>query len=283
MFTVGTVGRPAAASVTSLIDGGTAPGDGLQPRSASPAPWPMRATALLVGGALFLLAVWLPRARGPGAGDQAAAASRRARALGLGGGRRAGAAATAGGHRPPGRHRRGHELLVRARPDRDRGRARHSLRRDVGAEAGRVRGAGRAARGWPRGARGRAWVLALAAMALAALVLTPGLAGHAGAEDSALLVPADALHVTAMSAWVGGVALLLLALPAATRSSATRARLGVLERGARPLLGGRAGGRRGAGGHRHRSVDRAPRLARATSPTPRSGARGDQGGAAGRA
>ena len=62
-------------------------------------------------------------------------------------------------------------------------------------------------------------MLAVAAPALACLVVTPGLAGHAGAQDSALLIPMDTLHVLAMSAWVGGVALLLAARAGrATRS-----------------------------------------------------------------
>ncbi len=56
------------------------------------------------------------------------------------------------------------------------------------------------------------------AVALGYLVVSPALGGHAGAgDDSTLLVPLDAVHVAAMSAWVGGVALLLIAVPAATR------------------------------------------------------------------
>ena len=68
--------------------------------------------------------------------------------------------------------------------------------------------------------------------ALAAfLCLTPALAGHASTIDpGALLIPANALHVSAMSVWVGGVATLLLAVPAATR------RLDAPER--TPLLAG---------------------------------------------
>ncbi len=67
--------------------------------------------------------------------------------------------------------------------------------------------------GWaPRAGR-------LAAGALAAfLCLTPALAGHASTVDPrALLTPANFVHVSAMSVWVGGVATLLLAVPAATR------------------------------------------------------------------
>ena len=56
------------------------------------------------------------------------------------------------------------------------------------------------------------------AVALGYLVVSPSLGGHAGAgDDSALLVPLDVVHVAAMSAWVGGVALLALAVPGATR------------------------------------------------------------------
>ncbi len=55
-------------------------------------------------------------------------------------------------------------------------------------------------------------------LALAYLAVSPALAGHAAAGDqAALLVPLDVLHVLAMSVWVGGVALLALVVPVATR------------------------------------------------------------------
>ena len=61
-------------------------------------------------------------------------------------------------------------------------------------------------------------VTALVALAAAALVATPALAGHANATDPrALMLLTDAGHVAAMSAWVGGVACLVLVVPAATR------------------------------------------------------------------
>lgn len=64
---------------------------------------------------------------------------------------------------------------------------------------------------------------------LAFLVASPALGGHAGADGDALaLVALDTLHVAAMSAWIGGVALIVLALSFATRA------LGQGERG--PLL-----------------------------------------------
>lgn len=54
---------------------------------------------------------------------------------------------------------------------------------------------------------------------LAFLCLAPGLAGHASTVDpSWLLLPANLVHVAGMAVWLGGVAVLLLALPAATRA-----------------------------------------------------------------
>lgn len=65
---------------------------------------------------------------------------------------------------------------------------------------------------------GRLAVLGPAVILLGFLVLSPALAGHAGVSDpTAVLLPANVVHVLAMSAWIGGLALLLLALPAATR------------------------------------------------------------------
>ncbi len=60
----------------------------------------------------------------------------------------------------------------------------------------------------------------LAALTLGAayLALTPALAGHASIEQPTwLFFASDVLHVIAASVWVGGIACLLLALPAATR------------------------------------------------------------------
>jgi copper transport protein len=61
------------------------------------------------------------------------------------------------------------------------------------------------------------WALALA-LPLLWLVMLPALAGHASVQEPvAVLLPANVLHVLAASAWIGGIAVLLLALPAATR------------------------------------------------------------------
>jgi copper transport protein len=72
-----------------------------------------------------------------------------------------------------------------------------------------------------------AWTAALA-VPLLTLALLPGLGGHAGVQDPvAVLLPANVLHVLAAGAWIGGIAVLVLALPAATRllESADRTRL----------------------------------------------------------
>ena len=67
------------------------------------------------------------------------------------------------------------------------------------------------------------------AVALGFLVLSPGLSGHAGSTDPvAVLLPANAVHVLAMSFWSGGLALLVLALPAATRELEPPARTRLL-------------------------------------------------------
>jgi copper transport protein len=61
-------------------------------------------------------------------------------------------------------------------------------------------------------------LLAALALLLGFLVVSPGLAGHAGSTDPELLaMSSDALHVLAMSAWLGGLVALVVVLPAATR------------------------------------------------------------------
>lgn len=80
------------------------------------------------------------------------------------------------------------------------------------------------------GAAALAWVAALVVvlarrplpvaaliLPLAVLVAAPALGGHASTQGPvALLLPLVVLHVLAMSAWAGGLATLLLAVPAAT-------------------------------------------------------------------
>ena len=71
---------------------------------------------------------------------------------------------------------------------------------------------GLAAPGAPRA------LLALLAVPAAFVALAPALAGHSSVTPPTwLLVPLDVGHVAAMSAWIGGLAVLLAVLPAATR------------------------------------------------------------------
>jgi copper transport protein len=63
-----------------------------------------------------------------------------------------------------------------------------------------------------------AWLLEALALGCAYLAITPALAGHASIQSpTGVFFPSDALHVLAASVWVGGIACLLFALPAATR------------------------------------------------------------------
>jgi copper transport protein len=63
---------------------------------------------------------------------------------------------------------------------------------------------------------GPVWMIA-AAIPVALLLISPALAGHAATQSpSGLLFPADVVHVTAMSAWFGGLCVLVFTLPVAT-------------------------------------------------------------------
>jgi copper transport protein len=65
------------------------------------------------------------------------------------------------------------------------------------------------------------WLLALIGVCAAYLAATPALSGHASIQSPTLIFfPSDVLHVLAASVWVGGLACLLLALPAATKQLA---------------------------------------------------------------
>lgn len=70
----------------------------------------------------------------------------------------------------------------------------------------------------PRPARSTPKLVALA-VPLFALALLPSLGGHTSVQEPvAVLMPMNVLHVLAMAAWLGGVAVLVLALRAATSS-----------------------------------------------------------------
>jgi copper transport protein len=76
----------------------------------------------------------------------------------------------------------------------------------------------RAALASARPARPPGWLLAAIGACAAYLAATPALSGHASVQSpTAVFFASDVLHVLAASVWVGGVASLLLALPAATR------------------------------------------------------------------
>ena len=62
------------------------------------------------------------------------------------------------------------------------------------------------------------WALAVP---LGFLVLLPALSGHGSTQSpTGVMFPANAIHVAAISSWLGGLVLLLAAVPAATRSLA---------------------------------------------------------------
>jgi copper transport protein len=68
--------------------------------------------------------------------------------------------------------------------------------------------------------RRRSWVGVLIWIPLIYLCLCPALSGHGSSQSPvALNFPVNAIHVTAMAIWLGGLAALLLVLPAATRSA----------------------------------------------------------------
>jgi copper transport protein len=68
-------------------------------------------------------------------------------------------------------------------------------------------------------ARRRFLARALVGLGAAYLVLTPALAGHASIQSPvAVFFPVDVLHVAAASLWVGGIATIVFALSAATRT-----------------------------------------------------------------
>jgi copper transport protein len=75
----------------------------------------------------------------------------------------------------------------------------------------------------------RPFAALLIAIPLVYLCLCPALSGHGSSQSPvALNFPVNAIHVAAMATWLGGLAALLLVLPAATRSATTPADRGRL-------------------------------------------------------
>ncbi len=243
VFSIGAPGAAAAPSVASLI-GDSDAGPVTEAAFGVARGLTYLATAFVLGGLAFLLAVWLPALRSAaGAGEEwpqaCGAFLGSARRLLLGGallGVVAGAAgivlqgATAGATTAWAAlkpsvvsdvlgTRFGEVWALRVLAFLILGGAIALLLRgvrDTTAPAGLRRVAlgadGLAAPGLPRGA------LALAAIPAAYVAMAPALGGHASVQQPvALLFPLDVAHVLAMSAWIGGLIVLLFALPAATR------------------------------------------------------------------
>jgi copper transport protein len=230
VFTVGKAGGTPAAAVADLLEDGTGPVTEVAfgaVRAVSYA-----AIALLAGGFAFFLLVWLPALRrlpagGRWAGTASAFQARATRLLVMAA--FAGLSATVLGIVLQAATANGGSFWSAL----DSGLIHDVLNTRFG-EVWKLRftafgvlaalllflppATGRRWAGTNAADTGRAiWLVAFAA-ACAYLVISPALGGHAGAaDDSALLVPLDVVHVGAMSAWVGGVALLLLVVPAATR------------------------------------------------------------------
>ncbi len=241
VFSVGEGGAAPAATVSELIGSGEAgPVTDVALGAAKGVTY--AAIAVAVGGVLFLLAVWLPALRdvaGAGeswrlASESFASRTRRVGAVTVA----AGALAALLGLILQGASAGGTTVWDALDPD--------VIGDVLGTRAGTVWGLrlldwtllgalllalpsrqavpalqpaslGAAGQALPRG--GRVAVLAPLAILLGFLVLSPALAGHAGVSDPSLvLFPANVFHVLAMSIWIGGLALILLALPAATRA-----------------------------------------------------------------
>jgi copper transport protein len=242
VFSVGRPGAAAVPPVSELIgDGGAGPLT--QAAFGVARGLDYLATALVLGGLAFLLAVWLPALRAAaGATDAWREASvafllrlRRlfvaGAALGVGAGlaglvlqgATAGATSAWAALSPSvlGEvlgtrfgHVWGMRILAFATTGGALAIALRGLRGHAAAGALRrvALGAdGLAAPGLPRA------LLALAAPSAAFLALAPALGGHASVQPPvALLLPLDVAHVLAMSAWIGGLVVALLVLPAAT-------------------------------------------------------------------
>jgi copper transport protein len=208
VFSIGAAGAPPAETVGDLL-AGSSTGRATEVAFGIARGADYLAIALVLGTLLFLLLSW---PRGDGTPEPARAAfARRTRTLLLGGaalGIVAGAAgivlqgATAGG------------TSFWAALDLS------TVREVLGTRFGTVWGLRVAdfaliaalvvALGGPRAA------LALPA---AFLAITPALGGHATTQHPvALLAPLDVIHVVAMSAWVGGLIALVVAVPTATRA-----------------------------------------------------------------
>ena len=214
VFSIGRAGAPPAATVGDLLAGSSA-GKVTEGAFGVARGADYLAIALVVGAFLFGLICWRSGIAPP---EAHAAYERRRRALLLGGAA-SGVVAGAAGIVLQGATAGGTTFWSALDPD--------VVREVLGTRFGTVWGlrvldlaliAGLVAAGGRLDGRRRA---ALLALPVAFLAVTPALGGHATTQHPvALLAPLDVLHVLAMSAWVGGLATLLLAVPAGTRAIA---------------------------------------------------------------
>jgi len=228
-FTIGESGGASAASVADLVDGG-GPGTATTTAFQAVRAVGYAAIAATAGGLFFLLVVWLPGLRAAAGGDDSwrraaeAMSGRVRRLVVIAAG--AGALAAALGIVLQGATASGTSFTGALD-----GQVLHDVlaTRFGRAWTGRLAafaliGLVLAVPAAPR-RRGPRWLLALP---LGYLIVAPALSGHASATDQWLLVPSDIVHVAAMSAWVGGLAMLVFALPRATRELEPADRTAVL-------------------------------------------------------
>ncbi len=237
VFSIGAAGAPPAETVGDLL-AGSSTGRATEVAFGIARGADYLAIALVLGTLLFLLLSW---PRGDGAPEAAQTAfARRARALLLGGAA-LGIVSGAAGIVLQGATAGGTSFWAALDPS--------TVREVLGTRFGTVWGlriadfaliaalvatmsAGRARRSAvvlgavasppaavPRPVRLDGRALAALALPAAFLAVTPALGGHATTQHPvALLAPLDVIHVVAMSAWVGGLIALVVAVPTATRA-----------------------------------------------------------------
>ena len=255
----GSPAAPPRPSVADLVDSGGAGHRRPRPRSGGARALGYAAIAVLVGGAVLparglaarLRAARVATTRWRRAAEAMSARVRRLVVIAAGAGARRGSAA---GIVLQGATAVGHQLLgaLDGQVLHDVLATRFGTRLDRPPR--RVRCSSASPWRVPAATRRPARAVAAGPARAAYLVVAPRCPGTASATDQWLLVPSDIVHVAAMSAWVGGLAMLVFALPARDAGAGARrtARRAGAVRGA--VLDGRAGGGGGAGRHRGRPV-----------------------------
>ena len=217
VFSIGKAGRAPSETVAELVaesDSGTATEIGLGiARGVQYA-----ALAVALGALAFLLLAWWPACRlvGTGGWRQAALAFERRLRVVLFAAAAAGVISAAAGVV--------FEAAQAAGVSASSALDAAILRDELGTRFGAVWGI--AALAWvllglgivPALRRPAPWRVAALFVPLGFIALEPALSGHPSTQSPvAVLFPANVLHVLAVSVWVGGLASLLLILPAATR------------------------------------------------------------------